>query len=201
MANGSGVVAIGDSWLDGIDAKDPASQSFIRLTADHFGWDLRLVAGNGGTGYVSYGNPPAVRGNYATRLALQDENRSVRLLILQGGINDNKFGSSAITYGVEDAIEMARLRFPRAELLVVGIASPSWPAGANLISLNEAIAEVAQREGVRMIDPIAEEWLAQKPRKLFTRKGPAGNHPNTKGHAEYAKRLIEAIEAARGAGD
>lgn len=191
---GAEVVIIGDSWVDGVDST-PQTDGFAYRTAEAFGWDLTIAPGNGGTGYMAYGQPPFTTGNYATRLGDMDEDRDVELVILAGGINDLKYDSGLVEQGVKDAIKMARVRFPRAEIVVLGVTSPDFPVATTVESRNRLIEFEANAVDAYTVNPVTLGWfLEEGTRDLFTNKGRAANHPNTEGHAVMADLFVEALQ-------
>lgn len=180
------MVALGDSWAAGTGADTPAD-GFLELTARHFGWRLTVVPNGAGTGY---GNP-ASSGTYAQRLLLMLTDPAVRLVIMQGGINDR---ATSYEPGMMRAFAVAAEKYPHAQTLVVGIAPPIEPVDPGYVRLNNTLAALARNRHDAFIDPITEGWLAGRTTgPLIHHTGPDENHPTTSGHAVLARLLVRDV--------
>ena len=185
---GAPVYLIGDSWSTGYSA-DPG-QGYVDLLRAQTGWNITANAQTG-TGYISVladaGEP------YPERVDdLPAETPS--LVIIQGGLNDEWGGGSEQVGDVaRPMIEATLARYPGAQVVLVGPATAAWPVTETLVSIDKQLQGAAVAAGAWYVSPLSGEWVTEENFSTFI--DPETIHPSNKGHAEYARRLIESLSA------
>lgn len=190
MAKGTKVAFWGDSWTGGAGANKP-TDGYAYVASDRMEWDSRVI-GVGGTGYL---NPGVEKiGTYEQRAAKLDVDPTVRLLVVQGSINDQIMDLAGHYGAVESTLEMLRVKFPSAQIVLLGPVPSTIPANPNLTVIDGNLFDVAAEQKLPYISPIAEGWLtADNYAEMINEK--AANHPSTEGHAYLAGKVIDALTA------
>ncbi|MDL5350038.1 SGNH/GDSL hydrolase family protein [Microbacterium sp. zg-YB36] len=181
------VYIIGDSWAAGVSA-DPGA-GWVDLVDAHYGWDTTLNA-QPGTGYdavLKAGEP------YIERVDDLPPHPPA-LVIVQGGVNDKLAGWMNLQDNAGATIAAIEHRYPGVPILMVGPATAALPAAQSLSTIDQHLAEVARTAGAFYISPMQGEWVGADNVQTFI--DPDTDHPSNAGHAEYAARLIAAIDAA-----
>lgn len=182
------VLAIGDSFVEGFGANDPAQEGWVPLVADAMGWDV-MVNGRGGTGYLWGGGDNGDAGmQYINRVREFAADNAIQpdLVLLQGGPNDYRFEINDLRTAVGDTIRATKEAWPDAEIVVVGIAAPGQ-SGRNLRPYNTAILDAARFNEVRTIDVTQRGWVTGSDSADLTAED--GGHLNTAGYALLAEHI------------
>jgi len=190
IAPGTKSVFFGDSWTAGYAAA-PSTNGYAYLTAAALQWDSKVDAVSG-TGYQNPG--PGNTGNYVDRLAKQPADPTVQVLVLQGGLNDGSQDPAGFRQAVIDTLEVAREKFPAANIVILGPSTPIIPASAGLAAINSKLYEIAGEQKLNYIAPINEVWInADNYAEVIDTT--AQNHPSTAGHAYLAEKTVAALRA------
>jgi lysophospholipase L1-like esterase len=195
VPSGAKVVALGDSWAQATGATSP-DKGWLQLTARHFGWSLTVVPDGGGTGYLTPG--PNNAGTYPQRLAKQPVDRSVDLVIVEGGVNDATLPKvDHADPAIARTFREARAKYPQAQLLAVAEVSTApipWPG---LVTISDEIAHEAAVASppVPVIVPIQDHWLGGR---FMHRGGPLNGHPTDHGYAVLSHLLEHAVSGLEG---
>ncbi|MDI2035771.1 hypothetical protein PJL15_02903 [Paenarthrobacter nitroguajacolicus] len=185
---GTKVLIFGDSWAQGY-AATPISRGFAYLIGETFGWDAEVVH-RGGTGYTNPG--PQDVGTYAQSIAALQEDPTMQLVMIQGGLNDIYGGKSTdVATAASAAWAAAQERFPNAQIVVLGPAQSTKNIQTVLREIDGNLRMAADHASLPYISPINEVWInAQNYDDVFNVEA---FHPDTDGHAYFAKRLEEDI--------
>jgi len=180
-------VFFGDSWTQGTNAQ-PKTRGFVFLAAERLGWDARFL-GAGGSGYT---RPGVNAGDYFSRLSGEDTDSTVEVVVMQGSLNDTR-RFYTLPWNAIKTLRLARKKFPRAQIIVVGPApanaTPSVPLRACdiLMSVSAAILRM------KYISPIRQKWITPA---NWSQIIDAEYHPSTNGHEYLAARLVPALQVA-----
>lgn len=181
------VYILGDSWADGQSA-DPGA-GWVNHIDRHYGWDTTVNA-QPGTGYdavLKEGQPFIERVD-----DLPPELPA--LVIVQGGLNDKLAGWMHVAGNAGATIAALQERYRGVPVVMVGPATAALPAAYSLTVIDQQLAAVARAAGAVYVSPMQGNWITSA--NLTTFMDAATDHPSNAGHAEYAARLIEAIDAA-----
>jgi hypothetical protein len=167
---GDRVAFVGDSWTDGCCAD--RGQALVDVLGTRLGWKVERVGVGSATDYLKSGKA-GERGTYAQRLAALTPDREVRLVVVQGGLNDavivfKEQMALLVNEALERVVANARTAFPGAQVLVIGPMSPY----------------------VTTSPPVTEGWLPTED-SVKQYIDPKSAHPNTAGHALFADKIIE----------
>jgi lysophospholipase L1-like esterase len=174
----------GDSYSAGGRQGGKGSDGWPALVADELDVDLRLHAA-GGAGYVN--------GSRARDETFLDQVRGAPepdadVVVVFGSRNDKFLPPADVKRQAMAVFEAVRAQSPSAALVVIG---PAWDDDLppdELYATRDAVASAAVAAGALFVDPMAEEWLLDRPQLI----GADGVHPNDAGHA-YIAGLIEPI--------
>jgi lysophospholipase L1-like esterase len=175
------MVVLGDSWSAGYDA-DPA-HTLAQDAADDLGMTSTVDA-QSGTGYLTA--PPGTQ-PYPQRAAALAVDETARLVVLQGGSNDDGADPDSLSTAVSETVSAARRAFPRAQVVILGPGPDPWPIDDRQRAVDTALAKVADREAVPYISPMREGWFTAA--NIHTIIDPANAHPTVRGH-ELLGRLL-----------
>lgn len=184
---GSEVAFIGDSWTAGY-AADP-QKGYATLTAAAMGWTPKIY-GASGSGYIRDGGSGAFPA-YVGTLPASD---TVKLVVLQGGLNDTYVQHSEERTAATDTITAVREKFPNADLVLVGPASPSGPSTPGYQDVDGTLRSIARTLDAGYVSPHTEKWLTADNIDQYI-DHTKGDHPNNAGHAYYAEKLATALRA------
>jgi lysophospholipase L1-like esterase len=175
------MVVLGDSWSAGYDA-DPA-HTLAQDAADDLGMTSTVDA-QSGTGYLTA--PPGTQPypQRAAALALDD---TARLVVLQGGSNDDGADPDSLSTAVSETVSAARRAFPRAQVVILGPGPDPWPITDRQRAVDTALGKEAARQAVPYISPMREGWFTAA--SIHTIIDPANAHPTLQGH-ELLGRLL-----------
>ena len=181
------LLIVGDSYSAGTGATDPA-KSWANTVGQRLGWDYRVDA-IGGTGWTwgggEIGDGPD---RFPERIQRDGADNSFEpnIVFIQGGQNDYRSGAAGISNAVRDSIDIARVEWPDAQVVIFGPAAP-MPLGAELSGINSAVRRGAFMARAGMID--ATGWLTRENSGQFA--APDGSHVNDAGHAFLAEKFLE----------
>lgn len=186
---GTQTVFFGDSWTSGL-YQDPETDGYAYLTAAKLGLDAEVIGGNG-TGYLNAGQNLGAYGDRLKALPVSD----ARLLVLQGSVNDFGRYMGDLGPAFDATLAIARKKFPKAQIVVLGPSTAQWPAQPGLFRVDDILHERANNAGVAYISPYVGQWIneANFAQMIDTQTG----HLSKAGHAEFAARTIAALNALK----
>lgn len=178
------LAVLGDSYAEGAGA--PTGQGWVTWLIRTDCWVKGAVSAEGGTGYTNAG--PTEKGF----TAFTDPNRlqaiidgQPNVVIVQGGINDERAAPSAITAAADTVFTKLRNALPDALIVAVGPTVPPAKTAQAMEAVTAAIAPAAYRHDVKVIDPATKGWLEPTDGLYFTDRV----HPDLDGHKELARQL------------
>lgn len=193
---GEKIVFFGDSWTQGYSAV-PETLGYAYLTGQRLG-AVTEVDADRGSGYVNNGAGGATSngqlkpgGTYKQRLLARPADPGVRLLVLQGGINDLPFHGQVEAEATE-AMKTAIEKYPNAQIVVLGPA-PSQAEEIDAVrALSVEIMSAAAALGLYVVNPSGQGWItAHNMDQVIDR---ASRTPTTQGHAYLTDRLMDALD-------
>lgn len=185
LAPGTKAVFFGDSWTAGYTANTP-TDGFAYKAGAALGWDFN-VQGVQGTGYLESAKDAV----FADRLAAMDVDPTVKVLVLQGGINDTFMDLSKFPAAVRKTLDQAKVTFPNAQIVMLGPGTVRVPAEPELLTINNDLRTVAQERHLPFISPLDDYWIVAS--NLSGVIDPKTLHPHTKGHAFLGQKLVESL--------
>jgi hypothetical protein len=185
------VMVIGDSWSTGYAAAP--GHGYIDILARTFGWRVDTVpdAPNSGWEYPGADGRP---GTFASRLTKQPVDKSVDLMFMNGGLNDQQVVRNGthmdtkFNEGVKAAIALVHTKYPNAKIVVMGPLMPVVNYQGIIPEIDDRLAYEATQERFYYISPYLEDWFSSADliRRLINHR--ASDSPNTAGHAYLAQR-------------
>lgn len=175
------MVVLGDSWSAGYDA-DP-SHTLAQDAAEDLGMTSTVDA-ESGTGYLTA--PPGTQ-PYPQRAAALGTDGTARIVVLQGGSNDDGTDPDSLSTAVSETVSAARRAFPHAEVVILGPGPDPWPITDRQRAVDTALATEAGREGVPYISPMREGWFTAA--NIHSIIDPSNAHPTVHGD-ELLGRLL-----------
>jgi lysophospholipase L1-like esterase len=175
------------------------------LLAERFGWQGTVVPDGATSGwqYAGEQRPGGRPGTFAQRLAKQPRDPAVDLVFMQGGLSDQQLAAeggsltTAFNDRVHDTIALARKKYPRAKIVIMGPLMPVANFEGIVPEIDDRLSLEAAQAGCYYISPHLEGWL-DSPAKIRAYIDPsASNHPNTAGHAYLAQRTAAALRKLR----
>jgi uncharacterized protein YbjT (DUF2867 family) len=134
-------------------------------------------------------------GTYGQRAAKLEVDPAVKLLVVQGTLNDQIMDLSEHFRAVKSTLAVLRTRFPSAQIVLLGPLPSTIPAHPGLSLIDRNLFDVAAEEKLLYISPMSEGWLtADNYAEMINEK--AANHPSDAGHAYLAGKVIDSLEAA-----
>lgn len=182
---GAEVAFIGDSWTAGY-AADP-QKGFARLTATQMGW-TPLVYGASGSGYIRDGGTGAFP-DFVNTIPASD---TVQLVVLQGGLNDTYVQHDDEREAATSTLAAVRAKFPKADVVLVGPASPGTPIPAGYRDVDKTLSAVARAGDAAYVSPFTDKWLTAENIDQYIDHTKT-DHPNNAGHAYFADKLAAAL--------
>jgi acyl-CoA thioesterase-1 len=180
---------VGDSFTEGTGAADSAS-SYPMLVSRRLGW-YPVIDAQGGTGFVADGkvNFPA---NVAVPQRLATIQVVPKVVVIDAGRNDGAADfATQITPAVTSYLDAIRARWPEAKIVL--IVPYFLHSTESVLEFKNLYAHEAARMSAVLIDPFSEGWFDGENRADLTYTD--GVHPNAKGHAYIAGRLIERLDS------
>lgn len=196
IASGTKALFFGDSWTAG-KAATPSTEGFAYVTGRGLGLNFTVDANGSGTGYQNAG--PDKAGTYNQRLAAYPIDPDLKLLVLQGGLNDPGAGQSLNTFGdaATATLATAKTKFPNAQIVIMGPISPTLPAGPDILTVTASLQGIAESNGLHFISGIQEQWLTAANLDQMIDASKA-RHPSNAGHAYLAQRLTDDLKKLAG---
>jgi acyl-CoA thioesterase-1 len=180
-ATGSGntpvrVVVIGDSLSTGFGTSaKQAWPSLLRSVHLSGKRPVRVTnAAENGSGYLAVGDD----GDTFTMEVQASVTADADVVVFFGSDNDAGTDPAELREAATSAFAEASALAPNAKLLAVGPLSGSEEPDTVLTDVRDSDASAAQDQGVRFVDPIADQWLSGRADALL---GPDGEHPSAKG--------------------
>lgn len=182
------MLLVGDSYTEGVGA-EPSSNGYAYKIAEPLGWALTRD-GRHGSGYV---NPTTYgAGIFADRLLKQPAD-AYDLIVLQGSSNDIRYTAAELDTNLATTVRIVRERYPRAQLLMLGPATPYGRPDPEFIRVNDQVKAAAAGTGAVFVDPVAERWFV--PGDGTWAANPANGHPSNAGHQRIADRFVADVRA------
>lgn len=190
FAAGTRTVFFGDSWTSGL-FMEPETKGYAYLTAGSLGLDAEVLGGNG-TGYLNAGNNI---GSYGQRIAALPVDPGVRLLVLQGSVNDLGNRMNDLGPAFDETLKKARQKFPKAQIVVIGSSTAQWPVQPALRWDDDILGAKAAAAGIPYISPYMEGWINEE---NFSKMIDANTgHMSEAGHAYFASKVVAALKALK----
>lgn len=176
------VAFLGDSYTVGTGADAP-ERGYAPLTAQALG-ARPIVAGQGGTGYVSNGNDPE-KAPFTGRVS---DVAGATLVVVEGSVND-RFATPAEIQDAAAAV-FDDIKAATPEVRIVALGAPFTPdtEEPRVQVTKDSVAAAAAAAGVVFIDPAG--WLDVADDSLWS----DGVHPSQVGHEIIANRLAQQLE-------
>lgn len=182
VAGTRGMYLIGDSWAAGLHA-DPAN-ALGQVAARAIGWPITVDAVSG-TGYLN----DAGAATYPQRAV--GPAGTERLVVVQGGSNDDDQDLSALPAAVTATVQALRHRFADARILLLGPGPDPAPVTDRQRLVDDAIGAVAATTGVAYISMLDERWIPE--RRLAAIIDPTNQHPTLSGQQYLGLRLAATL--------
>jgi hypothetical protein len=173
---------IGDSWAAGLHA-DPTN-ALGQVAARAIGWPITVDALSG-TGYLN---------DAGQRTYLQRAAGTVgpeRLVVVQGGSNDDGQDVGALGAAVTATIRTLQRRFPDAALLLLGPGPDPAPVTTRQWQVDRVIAAAASQAGVAWVSMLHERWIPDD--RIDAVIDPGNHHPTVSGQEYLGLRLAAAV--------
>ncbi len=181
----SRLVVVGDSWAAGLHA-DPR-HALGQVAAADLDWSAEVDAVSG-TGYL---NDAGGGGTYATRLERVAGPSRARIVVLQGGSNDDRQDLEALPAGVEAALGAATSRFPEARRVLVGPGPDPAPVTGMQRRVDRILQRTAAEGDVPYISVLQLGWIPPTdPARIID---PRTRHPTAAGQRYLGHRLSAAL--------
>jgi lysophospholipase L1-like esterase len=188
---GTKTLFFGDSWTFGMTAV-PVTQGFAYLTAEQLQLNATVMGGPG-TGYLNPG--PAKEGTYSERLNKVPANLNPDLVVVQGSINDGNISPIDLPNAVNQFIAQLRVKFPTAQVVLVGPAPNAIPMDPSVTRLDNYLGQVAANNSLNYISPVKGNWITAE--NVGTVIDAKTKHPTNAGHAVLASKTVDALNAIK----
>lgn len=186
-------VWVGDSTCYGYYAGSDSAR-YSTLTCTRMGWHETNVSVPG-TGFVA--SNPVFSAQVTQAASRVKDAASVDYVFIMGGVNDGNgvIAPDQVTVGVVDAITAARKAFPRARV-VVGVGPSAMLADATKQEMRTRIFKAirAAASGADLVIADMERICGTDPALIVDHW-----HPNARGHALIADRILDALDLGGGA--
>lgn len=183
-AGSRGIHLIGDSWAAGLHA-DP-SRALGQVAAAALGAPITVDAVSG-TGYLN----DAGALTYLQRARAASTGGDERLVIVQGGSNDDDQDVNALAPAVTSTIRELQLRFPYGTVLLVGPGPDPAPVTEQQHLIDRTIGAAAAACGVTYISMLHERWIPDE--HVDAVIDPGNDHPTVQGQQYLGLRLAAAV--------
>jgi hypothetical protein len=178
-----GIHLIGDSWAAGLYT-DPAN-ALGQIAARALGVPITVDAVSG-TGYL---NEAGAR-TYLQR-ARATVGGSQRLVVVQGGSNDDDQDVAELTAAVVSTVEVLRARFPDASVLLLGPGPDPAPVTTLQRQVDRTIAAAAGSVAATYASMLDERWIPESDAGAVI--DPDNHHPTVSGQQYLGLRLAAAV--------
>jgi hypothetical protein len=180
----------GDSYFNGA-AGVQSYNTLAAVAAADLGFHP-IIAGHGGTGYVA-ANPDDKTPPYGQQIlsgALTGISASVRVVVIEGGLNDASAPAGKIRAAAREVDAQFEAAFPKARIIALGPVDPTGGLRSDIPVCSDAIKAAAGAAGVPFID--ATGWVT--PANVATVIGPDNTHPTAAGHKVLGADLAAALK-------
>jgi lysophospholipase L1-like esterase len=175
---------LGDSYTSGTGAA--VGRSYGPITSRLMCWAFAPF-GEGGTGYANPGDAPG-ESVYADRVP-QVVAASPDVVIVQGSTNDYE-NDEAYAGAVRTFSALRAGLRPDVPIVAIGPIQTPDSRDELVAAASSGVARAAAENGVRFIDPVAEQWVPKDPTYFAD-----GVHPNDRGHEMFATRAAEDLRS------
>jgi lysophospholipase L1-like esterase len=172
---------LGDSWSAGLHA-DP-DHTLAQDAAEDLGMDA-IVDAQSGTGYLA---APLGTETYPERATAAGAQAPVRVVVLQGGSNDDHADLRALPRAVAGTVAAARRAFPHAAVVLLGPGPDPWPITGLQRAVDRILARTAARVHAPYISPMREGWFTGA--TVHRIIDPDNDHPTVEGDRILGARL------------
>ncbi|QFG09576.1 hydrolase [Arthrobacter phage TripleJ] len=186
---GTQTVFFGDSWTSGL-YMDPETDGYAYQVAAKLGLDAEVLGGNG-TGYLNAGQNLGAYGDRMKKLAVSD----ARLVIIQGSVNDFGRYMGDLGPAFDATLAIARKKFPKAQIVVLGPSTAQWPAQPGLFRADDILHERSDNAGVSYISPYVGQWINEANFGIMIDS--QTGHLTKAGHTHFAARVVDALNALK----
>lgn len=145
-----------------------------------------------GTGFLNPG--PEREGTFAERVRRIPVATDPRIVVLQGGRDDSRYAPAREYRAAVSTIRLVQRRFVHARVVVVGPIPARVPVPASLRAINAALQRASATAGAGYIDAIAQGWIDADDEQAYA--GAVPGHPDDRGYAFIARRLVADLPAA-----
>jgi lysophospholipase L1-like esterase len=181
-ASNGALLLLGDSWGAGLHA-DP-SRALGQIAAEILGMDAHVDAVSG-TGYVN----TAGHENYLQRA--RTATGSPRLIVVQGGSNDQGKDLDDLTANARDTFGVLGERFPAARLLVLGPGPDPAPVTDRQRAVDATLRSVAHSLGLQYASMLQHDWIPLE--RIDSVIDAVNHHPTVSGQAYLGTRLAASV--------
>jgi acyl-CoA thioesterase I len=175
------ISVVGDSFTGGSGMDSGKAARWTTLVDDEF---AVTTYHEGGTGYAATLETADGPSNFVTRVEGMPT-EGIDNLVFFGSINDGQEGYDATFTAATAALTEAKSKWPNADILVIGPASPRWPVPAEFEIARDATRDAAAAASLDFVDPIELGWFENRDGLI----GADNTHPNDEGHAYLAEQL------------
>ncbi len=183
------VLIVGDSFTAGVGP----TVAYPERVARDANWDLHVDA-QGATGFIADGKGTGNGDTSRLIDRLAEDGRkfpNIDLLIIDAGRNDLNYPTDQIVAALSEYLTHARRQWPDAKIVEIFPAFvKSVPFDTYPDLLDKMTARLAAVHGT-LIDPFAEGWYTDADLDSLVIDDKV--HPNPKGNAYIADRLIESL--------
>lgn len=182
------VTFLGDSYTSGSRQDSGVEARYPHLVGQALGINVHS-AGLGGSGYATEGTARKALPTLINKIHVDSS-----VIVIFGSRND-KGGYQAVYDAALKMYTNIRMKFPDAQLIVVGPAPVEVDTPQFIIDSTNAVRDAAATAGVTFVD--ATDWLKGDPSLV----GSDNVQPNDAGHAELAAKFQPIIYDALGLQD
>lgn len=181
---------VGASYSIGLGATGRAA-AYPTLLADRLHRRLTVNAVSG-TGFQNPG--PTRAGTFEQRIARLPTVPAPRIVVIQGGRDDDRYPISREYAAVLATIEAAEHRFTTAQVVVLGPIPASLPVSERALAINTAIGRACAAARAGFVNALGQRWIT--PDNVHHFAGHIRGHPNDAGYAYIATKLMAALPGA-----
>lgn len=186
VAQRTAIAVVGDSFTGGSGMDTGRAARWTVLVDDEFSISTYH---EGGTGYAATLETADGPSNFVTRVESMPS-EGIDKLVFFGSINDGNEGYDATLSAATTALTEAKAKWPNADILVIGPASPRWPVPSDFEAARDATRDAAAAASLDFVDPIDLGWFENTDGLI----GSDNTHPNDEGHAYLADQLRPVLE-------
>ena len=184
------VLVIGDSWAAG-EYATVRQGGFTFYAFEQLGWTRVDNQGVGGTGYITAGSNDNTYLQRILRIEVS-KTKAPDLVVIEGSINDASGNISAIDTALRDVVNTINIRWPDAQVVVVGPFSPVWPASSSLGRIDDVLEATTKSLALPYISPLSSEWTTAE--NVETVVVEETGHPDDEGYEYFGTQFRKALE-------